>query len=859
MQSETQADLVKQILENLRFPEELDKHPWTKSLIVQAEIARDPSLLQKSPGLQLAIAVGNVFKEFMPAMPPKQGKRLDTRWGEFGLLAAQYFAPFLFGTPSPASLREAWGKIDQAILLFVNEKTPETTAEQDGSLYMLVGGELEIAANSTISDWHRKGIDRLTGMMLEREQHLSRSLSQPSDVLETRIPNQSLADSQSKPTRSAPVFRYGKWIAWFLFVLVLLACVFVANKTWQVYQLATKVRQEVTQIQALTSGNLDLETIKQAGPLITTLHENVGKLREETTTPLKWIGPWFAWVPVYGADIFAAPDLLELADLTVNSARLSYQAIVPVVESVQSTSNPLSPQSLTKLLVEAQPQLLEARKNLTGARSIRARINPDLLSPKTQVLVEKLDPLLNLLDDGLSAVIALPKILGASSDGPKTYMLLVQNEDELRATGGYLSSVGSFVIRDGELFGLKFENTDDYEDWSQPYPTPPWQVEQYMNIPAILLRDANWSPDYPASVHLIEFLYSYKNDHSVDGVIAIDQQALVILLKVIGPISIEGVPEPITEKNVIAYMREAKIPPEEIRSSDWDRKAFIGNMANAILGKLLSGQGLAWEPLARALLLELNQRHILLQFDDPDITGLVARHAWDGAVHVGAGDFLMSVDTNIGYNKTNAVVEKKLTYDIDLSDLANPTGSLVVFHENHATSDNVPCLQWGGLPPAEIWYQINRCYYNYLRIYVPAGTRLIAATPHAIPAKWMMLGQAVPARVDPLDPEFEEIDDVQGFGTLLVVPFKQSLSTSFTFALPARVISSGTGNREKSYTLKIQKQAGTLAVPITIRIHLPAGAKVEQAIPAASIELNNIFVETDLTTDVIVKVAFSLP
>lgn len=90
-------------------------------------------------------------------MPPKRGKRLDTRWGEFGLLAAYYFAPLVFGTQKPTSLREAWQSIDRAILLFVFGN--EDVSDADRARYRLVGGESGIASDSTISDWHRKGLE----------------------------------------------------------------------------------------------------------------------------------------------------------------------------------------------------------------------------------------------------------------------------------------------------------------------------------------------------------------------------------------------------------------------------------------------------------------------------------------------------------------------------------------------------------------------------------------------------------------------------------------------------------------------------------------------------------------------------
>src|SRR5512143_1405446 len=107
---------LKYILENSLHPECLDAHPWTSSPILQDVAA------EGSPGQQLVTAISGLFAQMMPSTPVKRGKRLDSRWAEFGILAALYFAPLQFGTPSPASLRDAWGRIDQSILYFVYGK-----------------------------------------------------------------------------------------------------------------------------------------------------------------------------------------------------------------------------------------------------------------------------------------------------------------------------------------------------------------------------------------------------------------------------------------------------------------------------------------------------------------------------------------------------------------------------------------------------------------------------------------------------------------------------------------------------------------------------------------------------------------
>jgi hypothetical protein len=400
---------------------------------------------------------------------------------------------------------------------------------------------------------------------------------------------------------------------------------------------------------------------------------------------------------------------------------------------------------------------------------------------------------------------------------------------------------------------MQFEEAGVLEDWKLPYPDAPWQLVRYMNSPVLVLRDANWFPDYPTTVDWVEYLYAYNHKNTVDGVIAIDQQMLVEVLRVIGPVIVDGGTTTVTADNVIEFMRKSKVQPSQ-PPANWYRKAFIAQIANAIIDRLLSGGKVDWRLLAEMGLRNLNERHILLKFDDPQVTRLLAKYGWDGAVRAGSGDFLLAVDTNVGFNKTNAVVSSQLSYDVDLTDLVNPTSNLVIIHTNRANTSE-SCLQFGE-HNNESAYPIDYCYWNYLRVFVPSGTSLESATPHAIPADWMILGEGVPARVDILP---DEIPGVSGFGTMLVLPGGQSDETSFKFSLPATILNSETGSSIKTYTLKIQKQPGTIAVPVTVRIHLPAAAKVTTISPTAVVEGQNVLLETDLRTDLNISVSFSIP
>jgi len=844
----SEADALKTILENMHNPEVLDSHPWVKRPFTREAVARSSELQDARPGVQLVGAVGRLFLKIMPGTPPRRGKRLDTRWGEFGLLAAHYFAPLQFGTPVPTSLRDAWGRIDHAILLYVFGRDGDTLSERDIALYRLVSSEPEAAPLSTLSDWHCKGIQRLAGAIQAHEQYLEQlPAAQPVQALKGAARGH-LSAGGRKALRVA-----------LLFVLVAAAATLLilgGLKARRIYELGEVLQTDAAQVQDLVGPSPGLEQVRRAGQLLAKIRGDFAALRAEVE-PVLWLGPWLRWVPVYGGDLAASRDLLDLADGLLKTTEISYAAFEPLVGTLEGDGS-LDPQELLASVKQTESELLQARGLLDEAVRLRRGLDTERLSPKLRPVVEgDLDRLMDYMDDGLSAALALPGLLGASSEGPKTYLILAQNEDELRPTGGFITAAGTLLVEDGKVLDLTFTNSGELDNWDMPYPMAPWQLDQYMNSQVLLLRDANWFTDFPTTALYAESLYAYHNSQTVDGVIAFDQQMLVILLEAVGPVEVEGAPGPIDAGNVIAFMRSAKTPPAgEPVPEGWTRKGFMDKIATALLAKVFRGQAISWGTLGMALFRGLNEDHLLLVMDDPLMGAVLARNGWDGALRPPEGDYLMVVDANLGFNKTSAVVETDLVYDVDLTDPVRLHSELTVIHRNHAAA-NVACIHWGAEPPpGEEQYPINACYWNYMRVYTSAGTKLVDARAQVIPGEWMMLGEGVMGQVDVLD---EEIEGLQAFGTLMVVPGGKSVNTGLQFSLPDSVLDVSPRSDQRTYRLDVRKQPGTRANRLTIRIHLPAGANLISVSPDALVQGRDLLIETNLRTDLRLEVVFGDP
>ncbi len=781
---------------------------------------------------------------------------MDTRWGEFGILAAQYFAPLLYGEPTPVSLREAWGHIDHCILLFVYGKSGEALPESEKEPYKLVGNEPEITPNSTLSDWHRNGLERLLEMLLRRENYLSGVQLKPaviSHVVQTKGIN-ARGERMRKSNPSSK--RIWLFVVLILAILLLGGILIGGYRSWKIYQQAILVRKDAVQIRSIINASgPKFDRIKAAGPALSTLTRDFEKLKTEAR-PFLWIGPWLGWVPVYGGDLASIQDEMTLADSLLSSVNLSYQAVVPLLGGNNTLG--FNPTQMAEVLLQSQPKLIEAQQYISEATTTRGHLTTGKLTPDIRDLIlTDVDPLMPIMRDGLSIAEEIPRIMGATSDGPKTYLLLVENEDELRPTGGLVTAVGTLLMENGRVSSLTFENEDQtidpLVDWSKPYPAAPWQLQEYMNSRVLLLRDTSWFTNYPTAALYAETLYSYVKGYSVNGVIAFDQQFLVDILQATGPLQLVGVSYPITASNVIAYMRSAKTPTAaDLASPDWNNKLFIKLISDALIAKI-SGGTIQTESLLTNLLQALNEHHLLLRFDSPTMTNVLANRHWDGVVRPEKGDFLMAVDTNVGFNKTNAVVKSNLTYDVDLTKPSAPIGSLTVVHQNNATG--IICKQWNKIRlPGEEDYPITDCYWNYMRIYMVVGAKLLDSTPQFVPANWMIIKQDVPARVDDLE---EGIAGVQTFGTLQVVPGEESVETSFRFALPASIVQSGIS--QSIYHLLVQKQPGTLAEPITIRVHLPNNALILTFPTGTVVQDQNILYQTDLRTDLEFEIVFHIP
>jgi hypothetical protein len=611
---------------------------------------------------------------------------------------------------------------------------------------------------------------------------------------------------------------------------------------------APNVLQDLQALEPYTHGLPDRAALAPLGILLSQTRADLVAL-ERAAGPILPFTRQLGASSAYGADITAAGTLLDFAVNLSTAADEALQGLTPIL-AAQGEATTIE-QSLAERLATARPRLQNARTALDRMAADYARLPVDKLSPPLRDGLKRIQELLPIARDTIDMALALPALLGA--DGRRDYLVLAQNTDELRATGGFISGAGVLSLDKGKLveFSLGDSVAVDNLD-ANPYPDPPDPLTRYMNIELWLFRDSNWSPDFPTTARAAIDSYRLGRGRVVPNVIAIDPTAIQRLLAVTGPLDVEGMPEPIGDQNVIQELRTPYSMANYSGREEFKRRLFA-----ALLKKFeTDGTKLDLLALARTLRDALYERHLLLYVESPDAAKIMAARGWDGAVEPGQADYLMVVDTNMGYNKVNPNVQQQITYALNLAEPAAPAATLTVGYR-HTVATQKPCIQWSldaRAPDFKADYDewMARCYYDYLRVLVPSGTDLQGATTQPVPDAWMDNGVGDDGTV--LMTEGDANTNV--IGTFLVVPQASSREVVFEYNPPPSVLArEGQGWH---YRLKLQKQPGTDAVPFTVHLTLPANTAVDTASPAPASNANGVLtftgrLDADKTIDVTLR------
>ncbi len=386
-------------------------------------------------------------------------------------------------------------------------------------------------------------------------------------------------------------------------------------------------------------------------------------------------------------------------------------------------------------------------------------------------------------------------------DSPRTYLVMFQNDKELRPTGGFMTAYALLKVDKAKVSAVSSNDIYSLDAAYKPVIQAPAPIIRYIKGPYILsqkwrLRDMNWSPDFAVSMETVIPAAQKAGISEIDGVIAVDTQLLVNILNVIGAIGVPGYgnfstaiepkcncPQVIYELESFADVEGPVIwdpitgkiiqsPP----NSD-NRKKIIGPLMNSILANAMGQPKEKIPGLLEAGFKSVSEKHVLFYLLDDEVQKAVADFGLGGTINqTYEGDYLHVNDANLGGRKSNLYAYENVEQDIQIAGDGSVTKTVTITYQNPEKQDG--------------W--LNSVLPTWVRVYVPKGSELITS-------------EGLDATADP----YEDLGKTVFAGYFQLRPEGVSKVT-FKYKLPFKV--SG------QYKMLIQKQPGTDGFLYTINL-----------------------------------------
>lgn len=282
-----------------------------------------------------------------------------------------------------------------------------------------------------------------------------------------------------------------------------------------------------------------------------------------------------------------------------------------------------------------------------------------------------LSRLRSVTSEGAKIATKLPELLGTAS--PKTYLLLFQNNAELRPTGGFIGSFGLVTFNKGKLININVYDVYTADGQLKGHVEPPIQIKNYLGEANWYLRDSNWEADFPTSATRAEWFLDKELERQVNGVVAIDLRVAKAVLTVLGPVYLKDFDQTIDAKNI--YEKVQYTVQDEFFPGSHRKANILSALSDALLSKIIETKDSEkLIDLSKAFFDNLESRSIQLYIHDETLSSSLKTLNWDGGVNFSScqGNCFSSsfgvVEANLGVNKANYFVKRFMNFSSYIGD-----------------------------------------------------------------------------------------------------------------------------------------------------------------------------------------------
>jgi hypothetical protein len=256
----------------------------------------------------------------------------------------------------------------------------------------------------------------------------------------------------------------------------------------------------------------------------------------------------------------------------------------------------------------------------------------------------------------------LKSILPYLSSEQQKWLLVFQNSNELRPTGGFMGSYAIVDINEGKIVDIVVEDIFDADGQFDGYiPAPPGVYEYLSGGKGMRLPDSNWHPDTAKSAQEVLKYFAFGNRQNIKGVIFVNLDFAKTLLEATGPINLNDYNTLVTADNIDDVLRSQR---DEFFPGSTQKKHIISQLLTQAQLELQNLEAQDKIQLLGSILADINKYDLQLYSTVPKIDEVFLKYNLrQELMTINNADYLYLIEANVGINKANKKVKRNVYFE----------------------------------------------------------------------------------------------------------------------------------------------------------------------------------------------------
>ena len=318
-------------------------------------------------------------------------------------------------------------------------------------------------------------------------------------------------------------------------------------------------------------------------------------------------------------------------------------------------------------------------------------------------------------------------VLHELSQGEQRWILLFQNSNELRSTGGFMGSYALLELNQGKITQINIEDIYDADGQFDGYFDAPNGVSQYLSSgKGLRLPDANWHVDTKKSAEQILPFFAMGNKQNIKGIIFVNLEFAKKLLSFLGPIELPDYNTIVTEDNIDEVLRSRR---DDFFPGSVQKKHMLSLLLTQVRLQILKLDPKQFMSLLAMAADEIQRHNLQFYSNNQAIDTIFSLHDMRQTICIPENsEYLYLVESNVGINKANKGISRTVT----VNKQNNERIVSVTFTNKNKKPTTSKLTELTQLDPpsnattAASQIQLNNhlAYINYQRIIVPKNWTL---------------------------------------------------------------------------------------------------------------------------------------